>query len=111
MLSLPLGSARYRGSISCTVVPLVLLTAPILPPSSPSQGPCCTPECSYKGRNEKCRDESECAHQGMCNGVTAMCPTSEPKANFTACHGETQVCLNGVSRGRAGLQTGRPAVL
>lgn len=33
----------------------------------------------------------------MCNGVSAQCPTSEPKANFTACHGETQVCLNGVS--------------
>ncbi|XP_031138367.1 disintegrin and metalloproteinase domain-containing protein 10-like [Sander lucioperca] len=62
---------------------------------SPSQGPCCTAECSYKGRNEKCREESECAHQGMCNGVGAQCPTSEPKANFTACHGETQVCLNG----------------
>uniref|UniRef100_A0AAQ5YHF5 Disintegrin and metalloproteinase domain-containing protein 10 n=1 Tax=Amphiprion ocellaris TaxID=80972 RepID=A0AAQ5YHF5_AMPOC len=62
---------------------------------SPSQGPCCTAECSYKGRNEKCREESECAHQGMCNGVSAQCPTSEPKANFTACHGETQVCLNG----------------
>uniref|UniRef100_A0A8C6TCX2 Disintegrin and metalloproteinase domain-containing protein 10 n=1 Tax=Neogobius melanostomus TaxID=47308 RepID=A0A8C6TCX2_9GOBI len=62
---------------------------------SPSQGPCCTFECSYKGRNEKCREESECAHQGMCNGVTPQCPTSEPKANFTACHGETQVCLNG----------------
>ncbi|KAG7281004.1 hypothetical protein CRUP_016636 [Coryphaenoides rupestris] len=62
---------------------------------SPSQGPCCTPDCSYKGRNEKCREESECAHQGMCNGVTAQCPTSEPKANFTACHGDTQVCLNG----------------
>ncbi|XP_057692077.1 disintegrin and metalloproteinase domain-containing protein 10-like [Corythoichthys intestinalis] len=62
---------------------------------SPSQGPCCTAECSYKGRNEKCRDESECAHQGMCNGVSPQCPSSEPKANFTACHGETQVCLNG----------------
>uniref|UniRef100_A0AAQ6IT49 Disintegrin and metalloproteinase domain-containing protein 10 n=1 Tax=Anabas testudineus TaxID=64144 RepID=A0AAQ6IT49_ANATE len=62
---------------------------------SPSQGPCCTFECTYKGRNEKCREESECAHQGMCNGVSAQCPTSEPKANFTACHGETQVCLNG----------------
>uniref|UniRef100_A0A667X660 Disintegrin and metalloproteinase domain-containing protein 10 n=1 Tax=Myripristis murdjan TaxID=586833 RepID=A0A667X660_9TELE len=62
---------------------------------SPSQGPCCTAECTYKGRNEKCREESECAHQGMCNGGTAQCPTSEPKANFTACHGETQVCLNG----------------
>ncbi|XP_013876959.1 disintegrin and metalloproteinase domain-containing protein 10 [Austrofundulus limnaeus] len=62
---------------------------------SPSQGPCCTRDCVYKGRNEKCREESECAHQGMCNGVSAQCPTSEPKANFTACHGETQVCLNG----------------
>uniref|UniRef100_A0A667WVP0 Disintegrin and metalloproteinase domain-containing protein 10 n=1 Tax=Myripristis murdjan TaxID=586833 RepID=A0A667WVP0_9TELE len=62
---------------------------------NPSQGPCCTAECTYKGRNEKCREESECAHQGMCNGGTAQCPTSEPKANFTACHGETQVCLNG----------------
>ncbi|XP_060742213.1 disintegrin and metalloproteinase domain-containing protein 10-like isoform X1 [Tachysurus vachellii] len=62
---------------------------------SPSQGPCCTSECTYKSRNEKCREESECAHQGMCNGASAQCPTSEPKANFTACHGETQVCLNG----------------
>ncbi|XP_062328062.1 disintegrin and metalloproteinase domain-containing protein 10 [Osmerus eperlanus] len=62
---------------------------------SPSQGPCCTPECTFKGTNDKCRDDSECAHQGMCNGATAQCPTSEPKANFTACHGETQVCLNG----------------
>uniref|UniRef100_A0A7N8YB48 Disintegrin and metalloproteinase domain-containing protein 10 n=1 Tax=Mastacembelus armatus TaxID=205130 RepID=A0A7N8YB48_9TELE len=62
---------------------------------SPSQGPCCTPECNYKSRHEKCREESECAHQGMCNGISAQCPTSEPKANFTACHGETQVCLNG----------------
>ncbi|XP_071759762.2 disintegrin and metalloproteinase domain-containing protein 10 [Centroberyx gerrardi] len=62
---------------------------------SPSQGPCCTPECSYKGTNEKCRLESECAHEGTCNGATPLCPTSEPKANFTACHGETQVCLNG----------------
>ncbi|XP_055049184.1 disintegrin and metalloproteinase domain-containing protein 10 [Misgurnus anguillicaudatus] len=62
---------------------------------SPSQGPCCTPQCSYKSRNEKCREESECAHQGMCNGASAQCPTSEPKANFTACHGDTQVCLNG----------------
>uniref|UniRef100_A0A674E959 Disintegrin and metalloproteinase domain-containing protein 10 n=1 Tax=Salmo trutta TaxID=8032 RepID=A0A674E959_SALTR len=58
-------------------------------------GPCCTPTCNFKGSNDKCREESECAEQGMCNGGTAQCPTSEPKANFTACHGETQVCLNG----------------
>ncbi|XP_064192462.1 disintegrin and metalloproteinase domain-containing protein 10-like isoform X2 [Anguilla rostrata] len=62
---------------------------------SPSQGPCCTRDCGFKTRNEKCREESECAHQGMCNGAQPHCPSSEPKANFTACHGETQVCLNG----------------
>lgn len=32
----------------------------------------------------------------MCNGVTALCPTSEPKENFTSCNKETQVCLGGV---------------
>uniref|UniRef100_A0A8C8HZI2 Disintegrin and metalloproteinase domain-containing protein 10 n=1 Tax=Oncorhynchus tshawytscha TaxID=74940 RepID=A0A8C8HZI2_ONCTS len=62
---------------------------------SPSQGPCCTRTCNFKGSNDTCREESECAEQGMCNGGTAQCPTSEPKANFTVCHGETQVCLNG----------------
>ncbi|XP_056134157.1 disintegrin and metalloproteinase domain-containing protein 10 [Lampris incognitus] len=62
---------------------------------SPSQGLCCTPECTYEGTTRSCRPESECAHEGMCNGASSQCPTSEPKANFTACHGDTQVCLNG----------------
>ncbi|XP_034413347.1 disintegrin and metalloproteinase domain-containing protein 10 isoform X2 [Cyclopterus lumpus] len=66
---------------------------------SPSQGPCCTPECIYKNTNDDCREESECAHDGRCNGATAQCPTSEPKANFTSCHAETQVCMNGVCSG------------
>uniref|UniRef100_A0A8C9ZLT8 Disintegrin and metalloproteinase domain-containing protein 10 n=1 Tax=Sander lucioperca TaxID=283035 RepID=A0A8C9ZLT8_SANLU len=67
---------------------------------SPSQGPCCTPECTFKGANESpCRLESECAQEGKCNGATALCPASEPKANFTSCHSETQVCLNGVCSG------------
>ncbi|XP_062417754.1 disintegrin and metalloproteinase domain-containing protein 10 isoform X2 [Pungitius pungitius] len=66
---------------------------------SPSQGPCCTPECGYKRTSDKCRVESECAQEGRCNGATAQCPTSEPKANFTSCHRETQVCLNGVCSG------------
>lgn len=52
--------------------------------------------CTFKGSNEKCRLESECAKQGMCNGATALCPASEPKENFTSCHSETQVCLGGV---------------
>ncbi|XP_035010036.1 disintegrin and metalloproteinase domain-containing protein 10 [Hippoglossus stenolepis] len=66
---------------------------------SPSQGPCCTAECSFKNTNDKCRLESECAREGTCNGATALCPASEPKQNFTTCHSETQVCLNGVCSG------------
>ncbi|XP_072236638.1 disintegrin and metalloproteinase domain-containing protein 10 [Leuresthes tenuis] len=66
---------------------------------SPSQGPCCTPECAFKGTDAICRPESECALDGLCNGLTALCPTSEPKENLTSCHSETQVCLNGVCSG------------
>lgn len=65
-------------------------------PSSPSQGPCCTEQCTFKGESDSCRRDSECAMEGMCNGVTALCPTSEPKKNFTSCNKETQVCLGGV---------------
>lgn len=61
---------------------------------SPSQGPCCTPQCSFK-TSDVCRVESECALQGLCNGRSAQCPTSTPKANYTACHANTQVCING----------------
>uniref|UniRef100_A0A672Q971 Disintegrin and metalloproteinase domain-containing protein 10 n=1 Tax=Sinocyclocheilus grahami TaxID=75366 RepID=A0A672Q971_SINGR len=66
---------------------------------SPSQGPCCTSECTFKSSNVKCREVSECALQGMCNGNSAQCPTSTPKENFTSCHSNTQVCLNGVCSG------------
>ncbi|XP_050970829.1 disintegrin and metalloproteinase domain-containing protein 10 isoform X2 [Labeo rohita] len=66
---------------------------------SPSQGPCCMPECTFELSNVKCRNESECALQGMCNGNSAQCPTSTPKENYTSCHSETQVCLNGVCSG------------
>ncbi|KAA0723306.1 Disintegrin and metalloproteinase domain-containing protein 10 [Triplophysa tibetana] len=50
-------------------------------------------------KDTKCRDDSECALKGMCNGNTAQCPTSTPKENFTACHGNTQVCLSGSCSG------------
>ncbi|XP_068597985.1 disintegrin and metalloproteinase domain-containing protein 10 [Brachionichthys hirsutus] len=66
---------------------------------SPSQGPCCTSECSFKGTNNQCRQESDCAMEGTCNGDTALCPASEPKEDLTSCHSETQVCLNGVCSG------------
>lgn len=64
--------------------------------SSPSQGPCCTAHCTFKLKTDKCRNDSDCAREGMCNGLSALCPASEPKPNFTDCNRRTQVCLNGV---------------
>lgn len=64
--------------------------------SSPSQGPCCTAHCFFKLKTDKCRNDSDCAREGMCNGFSALCPASEPKPNFTDCNRRTQVCLNGV---------------
>lgn len=64
--------------------------------SSPSQGPCCTAQCNFKLKTDKCRNDSDCAREGMCNGVSALCPASEPKPNFTDCNRHTQVCINGV---------------
>uniref|UniRef100_A0A8C1TQR3 Disintegrin and metalloproteinase domain-containing protein 10 n=1 Tax=Cyprinus carpio TaxID=7962 RepID=A0A8C1TQR3_CYPCA len=66
---------------------------------SPSQGPCCTSDCTFQKRDVKCRDASECANEGMCSGNAAQCPTSTPKENFTSCHTNSQVCLNGVCSG------------
>uniref|UniRef100_A0A674MJ06 Disintegrin and metalloproteinase domain-containing protein 10 n=1 Tax=Takifugu rubripes TaxID=31033 RepID=A0A674MJ06_TAKRU len=66
---------------------------------SPSQGPCCTAACAFKGTNERCRLDSDCAKEGKCNGATALCPASEPKENFTSCNSDTQVCLSGVCSG------------
>ncbi|XP_076011839.1 disintegrin and metalloproteinase domain-containing protein 10 [Genypterus blacodes] len=66
---------------------------------SPSQGPCCSEQCTFKGANEQCRLVSECADEGRCNGATAQCPTSEPKANLTTCHKDTQVCIEGLCTG------------
>lgn len=66
---------------------------------SPSQGPCCTPQCSFKDRTQKCREESDCAKVGTCNGISAQCPPSEPRENLTECNRQTQVCIKGQCAG------------
>ncbi|KAK7170532.1 hypothetical protein R3I94_000662 [Phoxinus phoxinus] len=79
--------ANEKDELKCRLKPKALC--------SPSQGPCCTTECTFKSKDVNCRDESECALKGMCNGNTAQCPTSTPKENLTSCHSNTQVCING----------------
>ncbi|XP_057190752.1 disintegrin and metalloproteinase domain-containing protein 10 isoform X2 [Triplophysa rosa] len=84
-------SANEQDGVKCTLKPTARCC--------PSQGPCCTSQCAFSSKDTKCREDSECALKGMCNGNTAQCPTSTPKENFTACHGNTQVCLSGSCSG------------
>jgi len=83
-------------SVSSGNVALSPLYSYLLLFSSPSQGPCCTAQCNFKLKTDKCRNDSDCAREGMCNGYSALCPASQPKQNFTECNRRTQVCIKGV---------------
>jgi len=62
---------------------------------SPSEGPCCSDECLFAGREKLCRQETECSYQQTCDATQASCPEPAPKANMTECNNGTQVCMNG----------------
>lgn len=62
---------------------------------SPSQGPCCNPQCTVKF-GEKCRDDNGCRDPSFCDGSMPQCPPSVNKANKTICNKEF-VCFMGVS--------------
>lgn len=62
---------------------------------SPSEGPCCSDDCSFAGREKLCRQETECSHQQTCDATQASCPEPAPKPNMTECNNGTQVCMNG----------------
>lgn len=62
---------------------------------SPSQGPCCTTECTLK-KNDKCRDDNGCRDPSYCDGTMPQCPPSVNKPNKTICNNEF-VCFMGVS--------------
>lgn len=68
---------------------------------SPSQGPCCTAECSLK-YGDKCRDDNGCRDPSYCDGRMPHCPPSVNKPNKTICNKEF-VCFMGVSVERAGV--------
>lgn len=62
---------------------------------SPSEGPCCSDDCTFAGREKLCRQETECSHQQTCDTTQASCPEPAPKPNMTECNNGTQVCMSG----------------
>ncbi|XP_069505755.1 disintegrin and metalloproteinase domain-containing protein 10-like isoform X2 [Ambystoma mexicanum] len=63
---------------------------------SPSQGLCCNHECSYAAQGAPCQKESECAFESYCTGASAKCLKPSSKPNYTVCHLETKICMNGL---------------
>ncbi|XP_072338981.1 disintegrin and metalloproteinase domain-containing protein 10 isoform X2 [Scyliorhinus torazame] len=62
---------------------------------SPTQGPCCNSQCELVPSGQSCRNETECALEGYCDGLATICPDSLPKAKYTLCNQKMRLCLNG----------------
>ncbi|XP_053698666.1 uncharacterized protein LOC128745614 [Sabethes cyaneus] len=71
---------------------------------SPSQGPCCTLECTLK-LGDKCRDDNGCRDPAYCDGTMPLCPSSINKPNKTICNKE-YVCYMGECTGSICLAYG-----
>ncbi|XP_055587566.1 disintegrin and metalloproteinase domain-containing protein 10 isoform X2 [Uranotaenia lowii] len=71
---------------------------------SPSQGPCCTVECTLK-LGDKCRDDNGCRDPAFCDGKMPVCPPSINKPNKTICNKE-YVCYIGECTGSICLAYG-----
>ncbi|RZF47674.1 hypothetical protein LSTR_LSTR006310 [Laodelphax striatellus] len=71
---------------------------------SPSQGPCCTPQCQLKF-GDKCRDDNGCRDSSYCDGRGPHCPPSINKPNKTVCN-EEFVCFMGECTGSICLAYG-----
>ncbi|XP_068122145.1 disintegrin and metalloproteinase domain-containing protein 10-like [Hyperolius riggenbachi] len=80
-------SAHAKEGLQCTLRPGKQC--------SPSQGQCCTPQCSVKPQGERCRDEAECSYESHCTGASPKCPAPPPKDNHTLCNYGTKICLSG----------------
>ncbi|XP_073239875.1 disintegrin and metalloproteinase domain-containing protein 10-like [Porites lutea] len=63
---------------------------------SPSQGPCCSNDCTIEQNTTLCLEETECSDASFCNGISATCPAPRHKANLTVCNHGTKVCASGV---------------
>ena len=60
---------------------------------SPSEGPCCTPECKIvpEHQGQVCQEDRECSYPAKCDGHSAKCPIASPKEDSIPCEDESKV--------------------
>eukprot|EP00095_Tigriopus_kingsejongensis_P011835 maker-scaffold412_size179788-snap-gene-0.23 protein:Tk11835 transcript:maker-scaffold412_size179788-snap-gene-0.23-mRNA-1 annotation:"adam 10" len=66
---------------------------------SPTEGPCCSWECSLidTGNSSRaiCLAETDCHFASFCDGIQAFCPQMSPKSDEATCATGTKMCQNG----------------
>lgn len=92
----PMTSHPLANQKPCTLTPRASC--------SPSQGPCCTTECTLKF-GDRCRDDNGCRDPNFCDGRMPHCPPSINKPNKTICNKES-VCYMGECTGSICLAYG-----
>jgi disintegrin and metalloproteinase domain-containing protein 10 len=60
---------------------------------------CCTANCKFAPSNHTCHEETECALQSTCSGVSVTCVVPVPKPDGKACGGGLKTCQDGVCSG------------
>lgn len=75
---------------------------------SPTQGPCCTTECSFisAADNMTCRTRTDCMKEQTCSGNSASCPESVKEDDLKYCNDYSQVCQQGFCTGSLCLKVG-----
>ena len=51
------------------------------------------------GTDVVCSKELDCTYEQVCSGKMAKCPKPSSKENYSMCHKETMVCLDGTCSG------------
>lgn len=67
---------------------------------SPSMGPCCAPNCSFRTSGTRCANATDCRLASTCNGASSKCFDGEEKKSPDGesnieCAYKTKLCKNG----------------
>jgi len=68
---------------------------------SPSEGVCCTSNCTFAPVEVKCKASTDCSAASTCSGAAAICPSAAPQPDGTECDGGARTCFNGACTGSA----------
>jgi len=68
---------------------------------SPSEGVCCTSNCTFAQAEVECKAATDCSEASTCSGTAAICPSATAQAEGRECDGGARTCSRGACTGSA----------